>query len=272
MLIEIADDFSLEKIITSGQCFRAAEMENGYYQFIHNTYILLIRQKAPGLFEVNTDMQTWRNVWNSYFDLSREYSSIRNRIPSTDIFMKKASQEGTGIRILRQDPWEMLISFIISQRKSIPAIKQSVELLSERWGTPMDTPNGIVFAFPTPEQLANATEAELRACKVGYRASYIRHAVQDVLNQIIDLKALYTRDYAGILEALTAIKGVGRKVANCIALFSYGQMSATPVDTWIRKIITEKYAGIDPFPGYGDVAGIMQQYAFWYAQNHKEEF
>ena len=272
MRIEIADEFSLFKIVNSGQCFRAVEFANNHYLFIHNENVLFIHQESPNKFEVNVDMQTWNDVWHPYFDLDRDYSSIRQTINSTDIFMKKAALESAGIRILRQDPWEMLISFIISQRKNIPSIKHSIHMIAEKWGTPINTDAGVLYTFPTPQQMANATEDDLKECKVGYRASYILHALHMLIDKHIDLDALHSCDYPTIIEALTTIKGVGVKVANCIALFSYGQLSAVPIDTWIKKIISEKYAGIDPFHGYGEVAGLMQQYAFYYAQTHKEEF
>ena len=272
MLIDITDDFDLEKIINCGQCFRAAKLENGYFQFVHKDSVLKKKKKTPGVYEADVDIQTWKSVWHPYFDLNRNYSMIRLAISSTDVFMQKAAFEGSGIRILRQDPWEILITFIISQRKSIPAIKQSIKLISEKWGKPVSTPNGIIYTFPTAKQLIDATENEFKDCKVGYRASYISHAVHAVAGGKLDLDALYSCDYSDIIDALMKIKGVGIKVANCVALFSYGQVSAVPIDTWIKKIITDKYFGIDPFPYYGEVAGIMQQYAFCYAQNHKEEF
>lgn len=272
MQISIPDDFDLSKIARSGQCFRVKEFEGGWFRFVTGREVLYIRQRSAGCFEVSCPEETWQRVWVPYFDLSRDYSAIQTIIPKSDTYMQLAAREGRGIRILRQDPWEMLVTFIISQRKSIPAIQQAVELLAERFGETIVTPYETVHTFPTATQLADAETGELAACKLGYRVPYIQDAVAKVLAGQMDLAALASLPDGELFEALKTIRGVGDKVANCICLFSYGRTGAAPVDTWIHKIIAREYGGHNPFPAYGTYAGILQQFAFYYAISHKERF
>ena len=272
MHITITDDFDLSKIARSGQCFRVKEFGDGRFRFITGGAVLYIRQQAAGCFEVSCPEETWRRVWVPYFDLARSYGPIQQIIPDSDSYMRLAAREGRGIRILRQDPWEMLVTFIISQRKSIPAIQQAVELLAERFGETVVTPYETIHTFPTAVQLAAAGQEDLAACKLGYRVPYVRDSVARVLSGQIDLAALADLPDAELFEALKTIRGVGNKVANCICLFAYGRMGAAPIDTWIHKIIAREYGGCNPFPGCGEYAGILQQFAFYYAIAHKERF
>lgn len=269
MEISIRDDFCLEKITNSGQCFRARQLEEGWFRFITGRALLLIRQSRPGVFEARCSEAEWQAVWAGYFDLGRNYAAIRRGIPQEDAWMRRAAAEGCGVRILRQDPWETLVTFILSQRKSIPAIRQAVELLCERYGEPIAA--GGPRAFPTPAALAAADEAGLAACKPGYRAPYIRAAAERVSSGGADLAGLASLPDETLLSALKGFYGVGEKVARCTALFAYGRLGLAPVDTWIQKVIARAYGGRDPFLQYGPAAGVLQQYAFYYAQNHKAE-
>ena len=272
MQISITDDFDLAKIARSGQCFRVKEFDDGNFRFITGREVLYIRPQSAGVFAVSCSEETWEHVWVPYFDLGHNYAAVQKIIPDSDAYMKLAAREGRGIRILRQDPWEMLVTFIISQRKSIPAIQQAVELLARRFGEAVTTPYETLYAFPTAAQLAEAQAEDLAACKLGYRVPYLQDAVARVLSGQLDLTALAALPDAELFDALKTIRGVGDKVANCICLFSYGRMSVAPVDTWIHKIIAREYGGHNPFPDYGEYAGILQQFAFYYAIAHKERF
>jgi N-glycosylase/DNA lyase len=267
--ITIRDDFDLNKIADSGQCFRVRKFSDGLFRFVTKDKVLYIKEVTPRHFSISCGHSEWMDVWNPYFDLSRNYSLIRQAIQPSDKYMVTAANEGAGIRILRQDPWETLVTFIISQRKSIPAIKQSIELLSEQFGTSVETEYEHLFLFPTITQIQAATYDNLSACKLGYRTSYIESAISLVGKNIIDLNAIDCYSDLSLFQTLKTIKGVGDKVSNCVCLFAYGRTSLSPIDTWILKIINEKYGGNNPFPAYGENAGIMQQYAFYYALNHK---
>ena len=272
MQLSISDDFSLKKIANSGQCFRVKEFDDGTFRFITGNEVLYIKEISSHLFEISCSEKKWGKIWTPYFDLGRNYRRICNAIPVSDTYMRQAAHEGRGIRILKQDPWEILITFIISQRKSIPAIKNSVELLSSKYGDIIITPYEKLNAFPTVQQLADASDKDLSNCKLGYRVSYVKDAVAQVESGNVDLSDISFLSDSDLLNTLKTIRGVGNKVANCICLFAYGRINLAPIDTWILKVISCEYNGKNPFPSYGQDAGIMQQYAFYYAQTNKKMF
>lgn len=281
-IIYIEDDFDLKKICESGQCFRASE-EGGWFRFLTRGHILWIRPRddagrcgdpdetgGPAAFEVSCDGAEWDEIWAPYFDLGRDYRSIRAAVPEDDMFMRRASSCGRGIRILRQDPFETTISFIISQRKNIPAIRQAVGLLASRYGRKVRTGDVTAELFPEPEVLARVPEKEYReACRLGYRAPYVLCAAQMVAQGQIDLEAASELPDGELIAYFQRIRGVGVKVARCIALFAYGRTGVVPVDTWIGRVMKEQYGGGDPFRRYRENAGIFQQYAFYYAQHER---
>ena len=271
MKITINDDFDLDKIIDSGQCFRPHRIEEGVYRFVSGNYTVDIVDEtpvssgmskkdpdAPTKLSVSCSKEEWNSIWHPYFDLDTNYRKIRASIPKDDKYLQNAARIGAGIRILRQDKFEMLISFIISQRKSIPAIRTSVERIVDLYGH-----DGF---FPNPADMLNATEEDLKNCGLGYRVPYIRKAVERVAHRDVDLDELDRLPDEELFEELKSFAGVGDKVANCVALFAYHRTGRAPVDTWIARVINEQYDGINPFPRYGNVAGIMQQYMFYGAQ------
>ena len=140
MEILISDDFGLRKIAHSGQCFRVREFGDGMFRFVTGSEVLYIKELSVKHFEISCSAETWNHTWIPYFDLERNYFHIHDTIPDSDTYLQLAAKEGQGIRILHQDPWETLVTFIVSQRKSIPAIKNSVELLANRFGEAITTP------------------------------------------------------------------------------------------------------------------------------------
>ncbi len=256
--IFIDDDFDLDKIISSGQCFRPVKTDERTYRFVTGNHRIMIKDETEGdvtKLSVSCSKKEWDKIWHSYFDLDTNYRKIRQSIPKNDSYLLNAAKYGRGIRILRQDKFEMLISFIISQRKSIPAIRTSIERLVDLYGH-----DGF---FPKPEDMLSATDDELASCGLGYRVPYIRKAIERVALHEVDLDALNDLPDEELFEQLKSFAGVGDKVANCVALFAYHRTGRAPVDTWIARVIEEQYAGINPFPCYGNVAGIMQQYMFY---------
>lgn len=285
MIINIEDDLDLKKIADSGQAFRIAEISDGEYRFVTGDQVLYIKpvklqKNGAGSYEISCfdesgeipAKEAFEKVWKNYFDLGTSYKKIRSLVPEKDVFLSKSCENGIGLRILRQDPFEMLITFIISQRKAIPAIKESVRLICEKYGKAIDTGRESVYLFPSANEMSKAKEEELKSCKLGYRVSYILDAVKKVNSGEVKLNSLYDASYEETFEKLKEIKGVGDKVSNCICLFAYALTEATPVDTWISKVIEKEYDGVNPFPSYGKYAGIMQQYIFYYALTHKEDF
>ncbi len=264
MLTVINDDFDLQKIYLSGQCFRMKVYEDGGYRLLSGEHFLYIRKTCENKFAVSCGEEEWNDIWAPYFDLSRNYSDIRKEEYGKSSFADEAMDFGKGIRVLKQDPWETLVTFIISQRKNIPAISRAVEALAAAYGHTLDTGYETVFSFPTPGELARSTEEELRGLSLGYRAPYVLDAVARVSQGQLDLDSLFSCDDDELLDKLQEVHGVGRKVANCVALFAYARMSCVPIDVWIARAIEEDCNGCSPFDLFGDNAGIIQQYIFFY--------
>ncbi|MCH5344563.1 MAG: DNA-3-methyladenine glycosylase 2 family protein [Acetatifactor sp.] len=270
MQIQILDDFDLDKIISCGQCFRAKSLDDGWFRFVSRDHVLYIKKEEAGEFSIScTDME-WKEIWTPYFDLNRSYKDIYYEEQEKHDFVRKAMDCGRGIRILRQDPWEMLITFIISQRKNIPAISKSVEALAEKYGHPIETEQEILYSFPTPGEMESASAEELQKCGLGYRIPYICDAIRKVTSGALNLEAIAEYDDDKLFEALQTVHGVGKKVANCICLFGYGRMARVPVDVWISRAVEEDCGGEDPFLLFEKSAGIIQQYIFYYMKNRSD--
>lgn len=271
MNITIQDDFNLEKIIKSGQSFRSQEIKKDIFRFMTGSNILYLQQAEENSFSASCNDREWSAIWQSFFDLDRNYNVIREQSYGRHLFIDQAIDAGEGLRILKQDPWEMLITFIISQRKNIPAISKSVELLARMYGKQIETDFETINLFPTPDEMISATEEDLRKCGLGYRAPYIMDAIQHVINGSLDLEAIAAYHTADLLDELQKVHGVGKKVANCIALFAYGRTDCVSVDVWISRAIQEDCFGDNPFPLYNENAGIIQQYVFYYQKNRHSD-
>ncbi len=208
-------------------------------------------------------LKEYEHFWHHYFDLETDYCQYEFAIAPADSYLQSAFAFGRGIRILHQDPWEMLITFIISQRKNIPAIRQAVEALSKKCGTCIDRENEI-YAFPTPAQLSALTLSDLQSLSFGYRAKYIYETARQVANGSLALTQWASLNDDDLHKMLLSCYGVGEKVANCVALFGYHRIGAFPVDVWIDRIQKTYYNGHFPVEKYEGFAGIMQQYMFYY--------
>lgn len=295
--------FRLNQIAQSGQCFRMLPLKNGGYSVISCGRYLEVKEFFST--KQNEDCavsftceEKDLDFWLRYFDLETNYQAFLDSIRPDDSYLKAAGTAGSGIRILRQDLWEMIITFIISQQKTIPAIRQTVELLSRQYGTPIRyfgvnepaesiSPVGdacrTMYAFPTPNQLSRASLEDLQNLKLGYRAKYIVKITQDVCTGAFDLPLLLSMDYPLALDYVKQFYGIGEKVANCICLFGLHHIDAFPVDTWIQKILMAEYFPKHPrrykklpksrlyeamiadhFSCYRGYAGVMQQYIFYY--------
>lgn len=273
--VRIDDDFDLKKIADSGQCFRCEEI-GGFWRFMTGPSVVYLKKVTKNTFYASCGKEQWESVWVPYFDLKRNYRRIRASVLSEakrkDDFLARAAEAGSGIRILRQDPWETMITFIISQRKSIPAIRKAVLALAETCALPADIaasrtefyPEETLFAFPDPRSLSRLTDDQLSSCGLGYRLPYVKDAAEKALREP-ELFARWERlPDEELLAALKSVKGIGDKVANCVMLFAFGRTARVPVDTWISRVIREEYDGRDPFHRFGENAGIVQQYAFYY--------
>jgi len=261
MLVD--DDFDLDRIAESGQCFRWELRGEGTYRIPLGERCLYIRALGDGRFDLDcgeNDLALWRE----YFDLKECYSAIRARPdPRSDPFLAECAASERGIRILRQDPWEVTVSFIISQNRNIPAIRRSVELLCRAAGKSCVDGRGEAFySFPEPEAILALSERELNECRLGYRGRYVRAAAAAAMDGTLDFPSLRTKTPEAARDALTELYGVGIKVASCIQLFGLHQLDAFPVDTWVRRILENEYPDGYPFEEYSPYNGVYQQYMF----------
>ena len=273
--------FSIPQICESGQCFRLDAVSEDTYELLVGSRYLKIRIREnlaeaagrDGNRKANSQGETilyctqeeYDTFWKEYFDLSVSYSDYIGQIDEQDDYLKSAAAFGGGIRILRQDTWEMIITFILSQQNNIPRIKGLIRALSERYGKKCETPEGrAYYAFPCAEELSRAAEEELRELKLGYRSKYICQTARMVAGGEIDLDALKEMEYTEARTELMRLSGIGGKVADCICLFALHQMDSFPVDTHIKKVLELHYPHGFPFEKYRGCAGVMQQYIFYY--------
>lgn len=228
MTVTIPGDFDLQKIAASGQAFRIAQTPQGW-RFLAGDKLLYLQPGSGDTYTASCTPEEWQGFWHRYFDLNRNYAAIRAAVPKQDAYLCAAARAGAGIRILRQDAWEMLVTFIISQRKNIPAIQACVETLCTRYGAPLLQPGGnVLYAFPTAQALAAAGEQALRDCALGYRAPYVLAAAQAVAAGALDLAALETLPDARLLR-------LGILPMRCIMLAS--GCSAFPTTTAMIKAL-----------------------------------
>ncbi len=261
MVLVSKEDFDVRKIADSGQCFRLKQLEEGRFRAVAgNRWTEL--EKRDDAWALDCSEEEFNGFWQDYFDLKTYYAAFRSAVPEKDTYLTAAAAFGAGIRILRQDPWEMLVTFIISQRKNIPAIRACVETLCQRYGEDLGPEHG----FPSAAELATAGEEGLRACALGYRAGYVLAAARMAENGTLNLASLADLDDESLSETLMSVPGVGVKVASCVALFGYHRIAAFPRDVWINRVVRERYRGRFPLYRYKGFAGVMQQYLFYYAR------
>lgn len=264
MYIINVNNFDIQKICYSGQCFRMKELEENTYEIIaYDTYVKVSQQGKELTFTCSEE--EYESIWKEYFDLQEDYDSIMGLVPMEDSYMKKAIQKGYGIRILKQDLWEIIISFLISQQNNIPRIKKSIQMLCERYGEKkMNAQKEIYHTFPKPEAFIDVSEEELKVCNLGYRDKYILRTAREVVEGKISLEAIKRLSYEEAKKELLKLYGVGVKVSECICLYGLHHLEAFPIDTHIQNVLKENYPEGFPFDIYGKYSGVLQQYAFYY--------
>ncbi len=255
-------EFDLAQTLDCGQAFRWRENPNGRWCGVAFGRLLEIEKSGDLIILYNTTPEDFEGVWRGYFDLDRDYGKVISDISQNDI-LKNASQYGYGIRILAQEPWEALCSFIISQNNNIPRIKGIIERLCENFGDKC----GDAYTFPTAQKISTLSIEQLSPLRCGFRAKYILDAARRVADGEIDLDALKTADTDTARDILMTVKGVGPKVADCTLLFGLGHISAFPRDVWIKRAMQEMFGGELPECALPH-AGIVQQYIFYYAREN----
>ena len=296
-------DFNTEHIFDCGQCFRWRRLEDGSYTGVAKDRIVNMKEEkgvltiTPIVAAGSTDPSSEKSkassekskssaasekvLWWDYLDLDRDYGKIKRTLKKGDPAMAEAIKAGEGIRILKQDLWETIVSFIISQNNHIPRIKGCIETLSESFGEPvsgltkrearkLDLPDGLkAFNIPSPKTLAKLTPEDLAPVRLGYRDKYLIETAKQVLE-------------SGLPESfdeLSKLTGVGPKVANCIALFGLGKMDSFPIDVWVKRVMARVYGFDESKDGeiqrmahfakdrFGDLGGFAQQYLFYYIRS-----
>ncbi|MDD3193103.1 MAG: DNA glycosylase [Oscillospiraceae bacterium] len=262
-LLQGVSYFDLARTLDCGQCFRWRLCDDGFWEGVAAGRFCRVRQRRSVLLFTDTDRQSIRDFWIPYFSLDVDYAALCRDFRS-DPVLAQAMDFAPGIRLLRQEPWETLCSFIISQNNHIPRIRGIIERLCALLGEPL--PGGM-SSFPSPEQLARCTLEDLAPLRSGFRAKYLLDAAQKVLCGAVDLRAIGQMDPDAAREKLTGICGVGPKVADCVLLYAYNRTQVVPMDVWMKRVLAVLYP--DGFPKhFSPYWGIAQQFLFHYARSH----
>ena len=276
VIIEGLSDFEPKHVFDCGQCFRWLRQEDGSYTGVVQGKVINVKKENDLIILDNTNKEDFENIWFDYFDLGRNYTEIKNKLKVMDEYLDKATEFGEGIRILQQDGWEMLISFIISANNRIPMIQRAINNLSERYGKYIGEYNcKKYYAFPTPEDLKNVSVEDIRACQTGFRDKYIKSVVDYVNDNKEDVLSYRKLNTDECVKELVKFNGVGPKVADCIALFGMQKYDTFPVDVWVKRVMEEFYVEDNlslpkirkfALEKFGDLSGFAQQYLFYYAR------
>lgn len=270
--------FEPKHIFECGQCFRWNIEEDGSYTGVVGRNVLNVKKDQDNIIIKGLCTDNIKDVCNKYFDLNTDYEKIKLKLSEIDINMKQSIEYGKGIRILKQDVWEALISFIISANNNIPRIKGIIERLSKKYGKEIKWKGKVYYTFPTPSELSNATIRDLRELGLGFRDSRVFETTKMVNNKEIDLEELEKiEDVNYLREQLLRFPGVGPKVADCVMLFSIKKYEVFPIDVWVKRVMTELYFENSnkieqnnkkilevAEEKFGNLAGLAQQYLFFW--------
>jgi N-glycosylase/DNA lyase len=274
ILLKNTKDFEPEHVFECGQCFRWNRMPDGSYRGVAGGRAFCVKKVNGDILFQGINEQDFNGYWAGYFDLGRDYGTIKKAL-SKDPVMERAVDYGSGIRILKQDPWETLVSFIISANNRIPRIMLTIEKLCQSFGERKEQNGEAYFDFPPPRRLAALDEQDIRTCGCGFRAKYILQAARIVSEGRVDPHSLENMDTEYARSVLLCFPGIGPKVADCIMLFSMAKLDAFPVDVWVKRVMEHYYlkretplAQIRRFAvqKFGPLAGVAQQYLFYYAR------
>ncbi len=283
IIIEDIHDFDLGQTLECGQAFHFEKTGEQDYIVVAMNRMLHVAQTTAGgkvnLIFYNTSAEDFENVWNDYFDFDTDYAFIKSELLKMDERLREAIDSKWGVHILNQDFFEMLMSFIISQNKQIPQIKELVFRISKFYGKKLGEYNGkAYYSFPDVNECEVITEEDFRNMKTGFRAPYLYDAAKKCKEGMYSVDILRGLNDDEVMECLKQIKGVGEKVASCVMLFGLGRRSAFPVDVWMKRIMERLYFGEDTKKEvimefakkrFGELGGYAQQYLFYFARDGK---
>jgi len=284
-VLENIMSFEPKHIFECGQCFRWNLQDDGSYTGVIGENVLNVKKEQNNIIIKGNCSDNIQDVCNRYFDLNTDYEEIKEKLSIIDNNIKLSIEYGNGIRILRQDVWEALISFIISANNNIPRIKGIIERISKRYGKKIEWNNNTYYTFPTSQELSKASIKDLRELGLGFRDSRVFETTRMVNNKQIDIEALEKiEDVNCLREELLKLPGVGPKVADCIMLFSMKKFEVFPIDVWVKRVMTELYfennEKIEPNnkkilefaeSKFGKLAGLAQQYLFYWRRELEEK-
>lgn len=278
MIIIKDTDINLNDTITCGQCFRFYKMDDDSFTMILSDRVINIRQDNDILIVESNNEDKLEEVILEYFDLNNDYNKINEEILKEDKTLENSIKSSKGFKILNQNPFEMLISYIISQNNNVKRIMKSVELLSIKYGEKVTFKNNDYYLFPSYDNLKSISIEDIKDIGVGFRDTYIINALNLINNGTIDLNKINDMDTTDALNYLMLIKGVGPKVASCILLFAYKKYDVFPVDTWVIQAMNELYPSVKSSQKeiikfakekYGKYSGIALQYMYHSMRNVK---
>ncbi len=257
-------NFNIEQICESGQCFRMKKLADGYYQVIAGNRLVKINQDGSEI-TFSCSEEDFYGIWKEYFDLDMDYAEIISMINPNDSYLTNAAEYGNGIRILKQDLWETMVSFLISQQNNIKRIRRCIELLCSTYGEEcLSEDNEKYYAFPTPERLSLLEDDDLKACNLGYRSKYVVRTAKSIVDGKVNLQEIEKASHKDAKKLLLSCYGIGEKVAECICLFALHHLNSFPVDTHIKQVMDVHYKRGFPNRRYKGYRGVVQQYIFFY--------
>ena len=277
-ILENQESFKLEDIFDCGQFFRWNKQEDGSYIGVIKDAVIKVEQKNNKIIFSGESDRDFKSIINYYFDLETNYSDYKNKLSKVDEFLSESIKFGEGIRILKQDLWECIISFIISANNNIPRIKKIIERLSEKYGEKIVFDDKEYYKFPTPEALGKASVQDLRDLGVGFRDKRIYNTTKMVLEKQVDLEKIEKLENTNLMrDELLKLDGVGPKVADCILLFALKRLDVFPIDVWVRRVMNDLYIHKDDEEKvnkkelqklaeekFGSLSGMAQQYLFYW--------
>ena len=273
------ESFNLQHIFDCGQCFRWNENEDGSYTGVVKENVINIKMVNKDVYVRSIGNDNLKELFKYYFDMDRDYEQIKKSLRKIDEHMEKSIMYGDGIRLLNQDLWETIISFIISANNNIPRIKGIIERISKRYGNKIEWNDEEYYTFPTAEQLGKASIEDLRNLGLGFRDVRVYETTQKVLNGEIDFDKLHKEKNTEVVrDELLELPGVGPKVADCILLFStLKRLDVFPIDVWVRRVMNDLYIHNEDenkvdkklvlnmaSEKFGNLRGIAQQYLFYW--------
>lgn len=277
--IKNINSFELKDIFDCGQCFRWNEQEDGSYTGVFGNNVINVKKENEEITFEGICEKDIKETVESYFDLNRNYEEIKEKLAQIDENMKTSIEYGQGIRILNQDLWETIISFIISANNNIPRIKGIIERLSQKYGNEIEFNEEKYYTFPTPEQLKGVSVEEYRKLGLGFRDIRLYETTKMILEKQVDLEKMRQNpNTVEVREELLKLSGVGPKVADCILLFSdLKRFEVFPIDVWVRRVMNDLYIKQEDETKvskkqiekiaqekFGNLAGLAQQYLFYW--------